>query len=103
MGKLLARASEDQLQCLFHKEQDLNLKIEIIKAIGRLGQGKSIDLLETIFKDKNSVLVLRKHAYRSLIAQKPYSASCLRKLDNEVESDDDKLIRYINHPMVHYF
>ena len=103
LGKLLARASEDQLQCLFHKEQDLNLKIEIIKAIGRLGQGKSIDLLETIFKDKNSVLVLRKHAYRSLIAQKPYSASCLRKLDNEVESDDDKLIRYINHPMVHYF
>ncbi len=83
-------------------EQPLNVKIEIVKALGRLGQGKSIDLLENIFNDKSTVLALRKHAYRSLLAQKPYSASSLRKIETAENLDDYKLIRYVSHPMVHY-
>jgi hypothetical protein len=45
---------------------------------------------------------MRKHAYRSLLAQKPYSISHLRKLDEEADVVDRKLIRYITHPMVHF-
>jgi len=102
LGKLLARDSEVRLTEFYSTEQPLNVKIEIVKALGRLGQGKSIDLLEKIFKDESSVLALRKHVYRSLVAQKPYSIACLRKIENEVDSDEYKLIRYVSHPMVHY-
>ncbi|MGJ1537846.1 HEAT repeat domain-containing protein [Sphingobacterium multivorum] len=102
LGKLLARDSESRLVDFYTIEQPLNVKIEIVKALGRLGQGKSIDLLENIFNDKSTVLALRKHAYRSLLAQKPYSASSLRKIETAENLDDYKLIRYVSHPMVHY-
>ncbi len=102
LGKLLARDSEVRLVDFYSTEQPLHVKIEIVKALGRLGQGKSIDLLEKIFKDESSVLALRKHAYRSLVAQKPYSIARLRKIEDEVDDHDYKLIRYVNHPMVHY-
>lgn len=102
LGKLLARDSEVRLVDFYSTEQPLHVKIEIVKALGRLGQGRSIDLLENIFKDESSVLALRKHAYRSLVAQKPYSIASLRKIENEVDNNDYKLIRYVNHPMVHY-
>ncbi|MGJ1435501.1 HEAT repeat domain-containing protein [Sphingobacterium siyangense] len=102
LGKLLARNSESRLVDFYTVDQSLNVKIEIVKALGRLGQGKSIDLLVHIFKDENAVLALRKHAYRSLLAQKPYSTSILRNIETEGNTTDYKLIRYVNHPMVHY-
>jgi len=102
LGKLLARDSESRLVDFYTVEQPLNVKIEIVKALGRLGQGKSIDLLENIFNDKSTVLALRKHAYCSLLAQKPYSTSSLSKIETAENLDDYKLIRYVSHPMVHY-
>lgn len=102
LGKLLARGSEERLQELYSKAGSLAIKLEILKAIGRVGQGKSIDFLARLFMDSNLALSLRKHAYRSLIAQKPYSTLHLRKIDEQVDHEEAKLIRYINHPMVHY-
>jgi hypothetical protein len=102
LGKLLARNSESRLVDFYTVDQSLNVKIEIVKALGRLGQGQSIDLLVHIFKDENAVLALRKHAYRSLLAQKPYSISILHNIETEGNTNNYKLIRYVNHPMVHY-
>jgi HEAT repeat protein len=102
LGKLLAKDSEEQLQELYREESSLPAKLEILKAIGRVGQGKSIDFLNRLFMDSNLPLSLRKHAYRSLVAQKPYSTPLLRKIDGELDSEESKLIRSVNHPMVHY-
>lgn len=102
LGKLLAKDSEERLQELYTGESGLTAKLEILKALGRIGQGKSIDFLYRLFIDSNLPLSLRKHAYRSLVAQKPYSTPLLRKIDGELDSEESKLIRSVNHPMVHY-
>lgn len=102
LGKLLAKDSEERLQELYTEESSLVAKLEILKALGRLGQGKSIGFLNQLFMDSNLPLSLRKHAYRSLVAQKPYSTTLLRKIDGESDSEESKLIRAVNHPMVHY-
>ncbi|MBB2950790.1 hypothetical protein [Sphingobacterium sp. JUb56] len=102
LGKLLAKNSEEGLLDLYKEESSLAGKLEILKALGRVGQGKSIDFLNGLFMDTNLTLSLRKHAYRSLVAQKPYSALLLRKIDQQVDFVDHKLIHYVNHPMVHY-
>ncbi|MNL37313.1 hypothetical protein D3C87_1594550 [compost metagenome] len=102
LGKLLAKNSEEGLLDLYKEESSLAGKLEILKALGRVGQGKSIDFLNGLFMDTNLTLSLRKHAYRSLVAQKPYSALLLRKIDQQVDFVDHKFIHYVNHPMVHY-
>ncbi len=102
LGKLLATPSEQQLRNLYTNDLDKNLRVEIIKAIGRLGRGNSLDFLEQLFWNGDLPLVLRKHAYRSLIAQKPYSILRLRKIEAEAKNEDFKLVRYISNPMVHY-
>lgn len=102
LGKLLAKDSEERLQDLYTEESSLAAKLEILKALGRVGQGKSIDFLNRLFMDSNLPLSLRKHAYRSLVAQRPYSIPLLRKIDEQVDRVESKLIRYVNHPMVHY-
>ncbi|WP_286862668.1 MULTISPECIES: HEAT repeat domain-containing protein [Sphingobacterium] len=102
LGKLLAKDSEERLQDLYTEESNLAAKLEILKALGRVGQGKSIDFLNRLFMDSNLPLSLRKHAYRSLVAQRPYSIPLLRKIDEQVDRVESKLIRYVNHPMVHY-
>ncbi|MGE8377703.1 MAG: hypothetical protein ACN6PN_05105, partial [Sphingobacterium sp.] len=45
LGKLLAKDSEERLQELYMEESSLTAKLEILKALGRVGQGKSIDFL----------------------------------------------------------
>ncbi|OOG17938.1 hypothetical protein BWD42_11610 [Sphingobacterium sp. CZ-UAM] len=102
LGKLLAKDSEERLQALYTEESSLAAKLEILKALGRVGQGKSIDFLNGLFMDANLPLSLRKHAYRSLVAQKPYSSALLRKIEEQVDGEERKLVRSINHPMVHY-
>ncbi|PUV26419.1 hypothetical protein [Sphingobacterium athyrii] len=102
LGKLLAKDSEERLQDLYTEESSLAAKLEILKALGRVGQGKSNDFLNRLFMDSNLPLSLRKHAYRSLVAQRPYSIPLLRKIDEQVDRVESKLIRYVNHPMVHY-
>ncbi|MDF2515590.1 MAG: hypothetical protein K0R59_886 [Sphingobacterium sp.] len=102
LGKLLARESEDQLRDLYDQHQSLHLRIEILKAIGRLGQGKSLDFLANIFENSELPVKLRKHAYRSLITQRPYSTMYLRRINDNTDAMTDRLIRYITNPMVHY-
>lgn len=102
LGKLLAKDSEKRLQALYAEESSLAAKLEILKALGRVGQGKSINFLSGLFMDANLPLSLRKHAYRSLVAQKPYSTALLRKIEERVNDEESKLVRYINHPIVHY-
>lgn len=102
LGKLLAKDSEERLQELYTEKSSLAAKLEILKALGRVGQGKSIDFLNGLFMDTNMPLSLRKHAYRSLVAQKPYSTALLRKIEEQVDDEESKLVRSINHPMVHY-
>lgn len=102
LGKLLARKSEERLQVLYVESENEKLKVEIVKAIGRLGNGKSLDLLVRIFEDGESSTYLKRHVYRSLLAQRPYSRYLLHKLEENVGHKNIRIIRYVSHPMVHY-
>ncbi|MCW8313292.1 HEAT repeat domain-containing protein [Sphingobacterium sp. InxBP1] len=102
LGKLMSGESEERLIALYDQHDLPSVRMEILKAIGRLGTEQSVVFLVQVFGDRNLPMKLRKHAYRSLIALKPYSAAYVNKISITANAEDEKLIRHIMHPMIHY-
>ncbi|WP_343537682.1 HEAT repeat domain-containing protein [Sphingobacterium thalpophilum] len=102
LGKLMSVESEERLITLYDQYDLPSVRMEILKAIGRLGTEQSVVFLVQVFGDHSLPMKLRKHAYRSLMALKPYSTSYVNKLSIATNAEDHKLIRHITHPMIHY-
>ncbi|NGM61375.1 hypothetical protein G5B30_05520 [Sphingobacterium sp. SGG-5] len=102
LGKLLAYRSEARLRTLYDECEKEKFKIEILKAIGRLGQGHSLHFLADIFEQDQSSILLKKNAFRSLLSQRPYSHPILKDMEKRLSPEDLKLTRYVSHPITHY-
>lgn len=103
LGKIIAVGSERALMDLYLENNNSEYKKEILKALGRLGQGECTSFLLSIFDNENSSIELKKHAYKSLLNQAPFSDKTLHDLHNRVsELQNIKIMNYVDSPMVHY-
>ena len=101
-GKLGISNSETRLQALYNESTDEQIHIEIIKALGRLGQGQSLTFLIQQFQQAEHSISLKKHLYKSILAQGRYNHSLVEKLEENLTADMHKLIQVASNPMTQY-
>lgn len=65
LGKLMQVQSEDSLVSIYD-DQEEEVKVEIVKAIGKIGSGTRLNFLKYIF-DNESGIELKKHAAKSIM------------------------------------
>lgn len=101
IGKLLYRDFEQHLIALFSYRSQV-VKLEILKALGRISSGKSLSFLSFIFKSESYSILMRMHAYKSLLhLERRYSHLSLPSLE-EIPLESDKIKRFIEQPLIKY-
>ena len=101
IGKLLYREFEEHLAGIFLRSSK-PVKIEILKALGRISSGKSIDFLTFVFKSEAYLPEMRMHAYKSLSSLEKRYPSLIIPSSHEMPIESEKIRRFIHEPLIKY-
>lgn len=100
LGKLKVDEVEDKLLDIYGN-QTLNCQIEILKAIGRIGSGKSIDFLKYEFLH-SSDFDLRKNAARSIIKGGVKAQETLQLLLDTATKENLLILKHCMNPLIKF-
>ncbi|UGU16494.1 HEAT repeat domain-containing protein [Sinomicrobium kalidii] len=100
LGKLMAEEAEAHLISIYN-HQPRHCKLEILKALGRIGSGKSLSFLRDKFESEQEIL-LRKHAARSIVNHHALSEDLLREMQAEAVGPGHIVLKHAANPLIKY-
>lgn len=98
LGKLMQPASEESLARIYD-EQNEPVKIEIIKALGRICSGERLNLLQSIFLKERGI-ELRKRAVRAIMNHGEQGELLVSNLYMKAASDDRVIINHMANNLI---
>ncbi len=101
LGKLSAEVAEDRMVKIYNT-QPLNCQLEILKAIGRIASGKSLDFLKQEFMFSSNFDV-RMNAARAIIRHNtPASRALLDEIKETTYDENRLIISHCQNPLIKY-
>ncbi|MCL4637827.1 MAG: HEAT repeat domain-containing protein [Olivibacter sp.] len=100
LGKLEQEEAEESLLNRY-EEAVLDEKIEILKALGRIGSGKRLDFLQHILETEQSI-VLRKHAAKSIVKYEHLASGRVQHLKASATGLNRIILGHVTNPLIKY-
>lgn len=100
LGKLKVESVEDKLLEIYGN-QTLNCQIEILKAIGRIRSGKSIDFLKYEFLHSGD-FDLKKNAARSIVKSGPKAQPLINLLLETANKENLAILKHCLNPLIKF-
>lgn len=100
LGKLMALEAEPILVDMYPQQPD-NCKLEILKALGRIGSGNFIGFLQQELEHTNDFLLM-KHAAHSIVAHKALASSLVARLQESLTGTRKQLLQHSLNPLIKY-
>ncbi|MFZ4262007.1 hypothetical protein ACFRAE_08190 [Sphingobacterium sp. HJSM2_6] len=101
IGKLMLYEEESFLIEKYEHESE-EVRLEILKALGRLSVGGAIPFLKTQFENIALPISYRKHSLRSIYSLRKTAPGILDELEQHAEEENLKLIKFIKNPLIKY-
>ncbi|MEC5145621.1 HEAT repeat domain-containing protein [Chitinophaga sp. 212800010-3] len=100
LGKLVATDAEDVLVGMY-QEQALPCRMEILKALGRIGTGRFLDFLEHELETSDEFLLI-KNAARSIVAHHMLAAQRIKELQHQLTGARLLALQHSLNPLITY-
>lgn len=100
LGKLMALEAEPILVDMYPQQPD-NCKLEILKALGRIGSGNFIGFLQQELERTDDFLLM-KHAAHSIVAHKALASGLITQLQHSLSGTRKQLLQHSLNPLIKY-
>nr|WP_295865042.1 HEAT repeat domain-containing protein [uncultured Chitinophaga sp.] len=100
LGKLMALEAEPVLVEMYPQQPD-NCKLEILKALGRIGSGNFIGFLQQELEHTDDFLLM-KHAAHSIVAHKALASGLVARLQQSLTGTRKQLLQHSLNPLIKY-
>lgn len=100
IGKLKLHEAEDKLRHLYNS-QPISCQTEILKALGQMETGNSLEFLKDQFLHAND-FDIRKNAARSLVSSRGISKETIKELVNISSVENQKILNHCMNPLILY-
>lgn len=100
LGKLVAEEAEPAMVAIY-PAASLAVKVEILKALGRIGSGKYLAFLEDVFETSDEFL-LRKHSAKSIVNHEALSKKELLELESHSDAGSLVFLHHAMNPLIKY-
>lgn len=98
LGKLMAEEAEQPLISIY-AAQSAPIKLEILKALGRIGSGHCLAFLEQEFEQSDDFEV-RKNSARSIVRHKALAKGLIRHLTDDTSGLSHLIMLHNNNPLI---
>lgn len=100
LGKLVAIEAEPLLVAMYEL-QPLACKLEVLKALGRIGSGEQLAFLKQVFLEADS-FDLQKNACRSMVSHKALAGHLLEELQSHCVGQHRVILEHSMNPLIKY-
>ncbi|MGN7821305.1 HEAT repeat domain-containing protein [Chitinophaga sp. 22536] len=100
LGKLMALEAEPILVKMYPQQPD-SCKLEILKALGRIGSGDFIDFLRQELEQTEDFLLM-KHAAHSIVAHKALASGLIARLQESLTGTRQQVLQHSLNPLIKY-
>ncbi|NML41093.1 HEAT repeat domain-containing protein [Chitinophaga sp. G-6-1-13] len=100
LGKLMALEAEPILVKMYPQQPD-NCKLEILKALGRIGSGDFISFLQQELEHTEDFLLM-KHAAHSIVAHKALASNLVARLQHSLTGTRQQVLQHSLNPLIKY-
>lgn len=100
LGKLVAIDAEPTLVAMY-PEQTLRCKMEILKALGRIGSGNYLDFLRQELEQTDEFLLM-KHTAHSIVAHQSLSSGLVTQLQHSLTGTRQLVLQHSLNPLIKY-
>lgn len=100
LGKLMALEAEPILVEMYPQQPD-SCKLEILKALGRIGSGNFISFLQQELEHTEDFLLM-KHAAHSIVAHKALAGGLITQLQHSLTGTRQQVLQHSLNPLIKY-
>ncbi|WP_143307402.1 HEAT repeat domain-containing protein [Chitinophaga vietnamensis] len=100
LGKLVAETAEPTLVAMYPQES-LSVKMEILKALGRIGSGHYLDFLRHELEHADEFLLM-KHAARSIVSHHALARDLIAQLQQSLTGTRLLVLQHSLNPLIKY-
>lgn len=100
LGKLMALEAEPVLVDMYPQQPD-SCKLEILKALGRIGSGNFIGFLQQELERTDDFLLM-KHAAHSIVAHKALASGLITQLQHSLTGTRKQVLQHSLNPLIKY-